>query len=87
MERKSIHQLHRNLTWQTRIYMIAVLATVVFAHLFDAWNGEWATTIISVVAVVLLFDSFAISFHRHPRTWEAVKWIVVLALLAFLLIG
>ncbi|MBI5917573.1 MAG: hypothetical protein HY842_19565 [Bacteroidetes bacterium] len=77
-----------NLAWQTRIYMVVVLSTVLFANVFDAWNGDWATTIIAVAAVTLLLDSFAIFFHRHPRTWEVIKWaIVLILLLALFLIG
>jgi hypothetical protein len=87
MERKTLKQLHRNLTWQSRIYAIIVLATVIFAHVFDAWNSDWATTIIAVVALVLLLDSFAVSFHRHPKTWQLLKWGVILIALALLLIG
>ena len=87
MERKTLKQFHRNLTWQSRIYALVVIATVIFAHFFNAWNSSWTTTIIAVVALVLFLDSFTISFHRNPRLWQLIKWGIILIVLALLLIG
>jgi hypothetical protein len=87
MERKTLKQFHWNLTWQSRIYALVVLATVGFANLFNAWNSNWTTTIIAVVALVLFLDSFNLYFHRHPRIWQLIKWVIILIILAILLIG
>lgn len=87
MERKTLKQFHTNLTWQSRIYALVVIATVVFSHFFNAWGGNWTTTIIAVVATVLFLDTFNISFHRNPRRWQLIKWAIILLVLALLLIG
>lgn len=87
MERKTLKQFHRDLTWQSRIYMVVVLATIIFAHVFHAWEENWVTTIISVIAMVLILDSFNVSFHRHQRIWRLIKWLIILLALAILLIG
>lgn len=87
MERKTLKQFHHTLTWQSRIYALVVIATVIFAELFKAWNSNWVTTILAVVALVLFLDSFNLSFHRHPRLWQLVKWLLILVALALLLTG
>ncbi|MCB0522003.1 MAG: hypothetical protein H6577_21940 [Lewinellaceae bacterium] len=87
MERKTLKEFHYKLTWQSRIYTIVVLATVAFSHFFHAWDSNWATTIIAVVALVLFLDSFNLSFHRHPKIWRLIKWSIVLLALSLLLLG
>jgi hypothetical protein len=87
MERKTLKQFHRDLTWQSRIYTTAVVLTILFAHVFQAWDKGWMTTILVVIASVLLLDTFNISFHRHPKAWQLVKWGIILLLLGLLLIG
>lgn len=87
MERKSLKKFHSNLTWQSRIYTMVVIATVIFAQVFNAWENNWVTTIIAAAALVLFLDSFNVAFHRHPRTWRLVKWLIILLALAILLVG
>jgi hypothetical protein len=87
MERKTLKEFHRNLTWQSRIYTVVVISTVIFAHVFKAWENNWVTTIIGVAALVLFLDSFNVAFHRHPRIWRLVKWLIILLALAILLVG
>ena len=87
MERKTLKQFHKELSWSTRIYTLLTVALLAGAYLFDATQTNWALPITGAIAVVLFVESFAISFHRHPKTWRLIKWGVVLILLMLLLIG
>lgn len=87
MERKTLKQFHKQLSWSTRIYVLLTVALLAGAYLFDANNTDWTLPVIGALSVVLFVESFAISFHRHPKTWRVIRWAVILILLALLLIG
>lgn len=87
MERKTLKQFHRELSWSTRIYTLLTLALLAGAYLFDANHTSWALPITGAIAIVLFVESFAISFHRHPKMWQAIKWTIIFILLTLLLIG
>ncbi len=87
MERKTLKQFHKNLSWSTRIYTLLTVATVVFSYIFDAWNSNWVKTMILALAIILFAETFEIVFHQHPKTWRTIRWIIFLILAALLLIG
>ena len=87
MQRKTLKQFHQGLSWSTRIYTLLTVCLVVGAHFFKAWETDWALTMIIALAMVLLVESFAISFHRHPKTWQVIRGVLLLILLALLLIS
>ena len=85
--RKPLSQFHRDVRWSTRIYTLLAAAIALGAILFDAWHTNWALTIAASMALILFVESLVISYHRHPRTWRGVLWILLLVALALLLIG
>lgn len=87
MAEKTLNDFHRNLSWSTRIYTLLTIVIAVGAFLFDAWNTNWAMTMIMALAVVLFVESFALYFQKHPRTWRLVRWGLLLVLLLLLLTG
>ena len=87
MERKTLKQFHKNLSWSTRIYTLLTIATVVVSYIYDAWNTNWVQTIILALAIILFVETFEIVFHKHPKAWRTFRWIVILILLALILMG
>ena len=90
MQRKTLRQFHRELSWSTRIYTLLTFVTAIGAFIFDAWSTNWALTIIVALSVVLFVESFALFFLHHPKAWKAVRWVVrliILLILALLLTG
>lgn len=87
MERKTLKQFHKNLSWSTRIYTLLTVATVAFSYVYDAWNSNWVKTIILALAIILFVETFEIVFHQHPKTWQTIRWVIILILAALLLIG
>jgi len=87
MEKRTLKEFHKDLSWSTRIYMLLVVATIVLSIVFDAWSANWALTTIGAIAIILFVESFAISFRRHPKTWKIIRFIFFLILLALVLIG
>ena len=87
MKRKTLKQFHEGLSWSTRIYTLLTIVLIIGAHFFKAWESDWALSMVMAIAVVLLVESFAISFHRHPKVWRVIRGILLLILLAFLLIS
>lgn len=87
MAEKTLNDFHRNLSWSTRIYTLLTIVIAVGAFLFDAWNTNWAMTMIMALAMVLFVESFALYFQKHPRTWRLVRWGLLLVLLLLLLTG
>jgi len=87
MERKTLKQFHKSLSWSTRIYTLLTVATIALSYYLDAWNTNWVKTIILALAIILFVETFEIVFHNHPKMWRTVRWIIILIALAFLLIG
>ena len=87
MERKTLKQFHKNLSWSTRIYTLLTIATVMFSYIFDAWNTNWVKTIVLALAIILFVETFEILFHKHPKTWKMIRWILILIAVAIILIG
>lgn len=86
-EPRPFKKYHNELTWATRIHVILTLALIGGAVLFDAWNTDWALTIIFAVTVVLGVESYALLFRNHPKAWRLLRWGLLLGLLALLLSG
>ena len=87
MENKSLKQFHNSLSWSTRIYTLLTIVTVALSYIFDAWNTNFARTIIVALAIILFVETFEIMFHQHPKTFQLIKWLIILIALALLLIG
>lgn len=87
MERKTLKDFHKGLSWSTRIYTLMVVVTIALSMMLDAWSENWTLTIVGAIAVVLFVETFAIAFHQHPKTWRMIRLIVFLILLALLLIA
>ena len=87
MERKTLKQFHKNLSLSTRIYTLLTVATIALSYVFNAWDTNWVKTIILALAVILFVETFEIMFYNHPKTWNSIRWILILIALAFLLIG
>ncbi len=85
MEKKSFRQFHRDLSWSTRIYTLLTVCLIIGAFVFNAWETNWALTMVAAIAVILFVESFALSMQNHPKTWQAIRWILFLILLALLL--
>lgn len=87
MSGKTLTEFHRDLSWSTRIYTLLTIIIAVGAFLFDAWNSNWALTMIVGLAVVLFVESFALYFQHRPGAWRLVRWGLLLLLLLLLLTG
>ena len=83
----TLKQFNRDIRWNTRIFVLATVATVVLSVLLNAWNTNFALTMLMVLSVILIVEIIAISTHRHPKLWLAIWWILILLLLALVLSG
>ena len=87
MEKKSWKEFHNDLSWSTRIYTLAVVLVIIFSYCFEAWSSNWTMTIIAAIAAILFFETFAFYFIHHPKVWKAIRWILLLIVIALILIG
>ncbi len=87
LEPKNIHQFHRDLRWSTRIYTLIALIIGIGAFVFNLWETQWALVMLCALGVALFIESFAISFHRHPKTWRVIRFVILLILALLLFIG
>lgn len=85
MPEKTLNEFHRDLSWSTRIYTLLTVVIALGAFVFDAWNTNWAITMVVGLAVVLFVESFALYFQKHPRAWRLIRWGLLLLLLLLLL--
>ncbi len=87
MGTKNFEQFNKELSWSTRIYTLATVVVAVGAFIFNAWDTDFAFTIIVAIAVILFIETFAIYFKNHPKFWRSFRIIIILIFLALLLIG
>ncbi len=87
MERKTLKDFHKSLSWSTRFYTLLTVATIALSYFLDAWNTNWVKTIILALAIMLFVETFEILFHNHPKTWNTIRWIIILIVLALILMG
>lgn len=87
MEKRSFYQFNQDLQWSTRIFILMAVLVLGGAFLFNAWSSNWALTVASALAVILLVESIVLSVQHHPRVWRIIGWVLLLLMLALLLIG
>lgn len=87
MGTKNFEQFNKELSWSTRIYTLATVVIAFGAFLFNAWDTDFAFTIIVAIATILFIETFAIYFHKHPKFWRIFRIVIILLFLAMLLIG
>lgn len=87
MKRKTLKEFNNELSWATRIYTLLAVAVIGFAYLTNASGSNWVMTILLAIASILFVETFAISFHRHPKTWKMIRWILIMILISLMLIS
>ncbi len=87
MSKKSLRDLHNQLSWNTKIYTLLAISVVLIAKFTNALQNDFALSIILALLIVLFVESFAMISIKHPRQWQYIKWTVILAVLALLLLG
>jgi len=87
MSSKTFKEFNKNISWSTRIYTLAAIVIAIGAFVFNAWQTDFAFTMIVAIVVILFVESFVISSNRHPAFWRVVRALILLILLALLLIG
>jgi len=87
MEEKTLIKLNQDISWSTRIYALLTIFIAAGAIFFNAMETDWALTIVSAIAGILLVESFAVFFHHHPRAWNLIRWLLILALMTLVIIG
>lgn len=87
MKGKDLKQFNRELSWATRIYTLLAVAVIAFAFMTDAWNNNWVITMLLGISVILFVETFAISFQRHPKLWQTLRWVLIFILIAILTIS
>jgi len=87
MGTKSFEQFNKELSWSTRIFTLATVVIAIGAFVFNAWDTNFAFTVIVAIAIILFIETFAIYFHKYPKYWRTFRIIILLLFLALLLIG
>lgn len=87
MGTKSFEQFNKELSWSTRIFTLATVVIAIGAFVFNAWDTNFAFTVIVAIAIILFIETFAIYFQKHPKLWRAFRIIILLIFMALLLIG
>ncbi len=87
MKNKSFQEFNKELSWSIRIQVLMAVGIIIGALIFDAWETDWALTILFAITVVLGVESFAFTFRHHPKAWRLIRWGLILALLVLLLSG
>lgn len=87
MKRKTLKEFNNELSWATRIYTLLAVAVIGFAYLTNASGNNWVMTILLAISAILFVETFAISFHRHPKIWKTIRWILIMILTSLVLIG
>ena len=85
MKHKTFREFHNELSWSVRIQVLMAVGIIAGALIFDAWESDWALTMLFAITLVLGVESFALSFRHHPKTWRLIRWGLLLALMALLL--
>jgi hypothetical protein len=87
MKRRTLRDFHNELSWNTKIYTLLAISVLLLARFTSALTTDFAVTIVLGLLVILFVESFAIISFNHPGAWVYVKWVVILLVLAFVLLG
>jgi len=87
MKNKTIKEFHDRLSWNTKLYTLLAIVVALVARFSNAMNTNFALTMIIGLLVVLFVESFAVVSVKHPLIWRYVRWGVLLAILAIVLLG
>lgn len=79
--------IRRQPRWSTILYVVLAVTVAIGAVVLNAWQTNWALTILVGVAVVLFVESMLLIAQRHPGTWQLLKWGILLLLAVLLLTG
>lgn len=79
--------IYRQPRWSTLIYVTLAVALAIGAAVLNAWQTNWALTILVALGVVLFIESMLLLSQRHPGTWRLIKWGILLLLAVLLLTG
>ncbi|MBT8232194.1 MAG: hypothetical protein KJN84_06180 [Bacteroidia bacterium] len=79
--------LNRTLSWNTKFFFLLAFVLVTVGFIFqDTEMGISLGAILALLAV-LIIDYYKILSVRFPKTWRAIKFIVVVLIIALTLIS
>lgn len=87
MKGKSWSDLNKAMSSSTKIYVLVAVSIGIGSFIFNAWSTNWTLTILVTLAVTLLVEHFWVLAHRHPKTWNTIKWTILLIALALLFLS
>lgn len=79
--------VYRQPQWSTLIFVVLAVALAIGASILNAWQTNWALTILVALGVVLFVESMLLIAQRHPGTWQLIKWGILLLLAVLLFTG
>ncbi len=71
----------------SKLYLLLVVSTLTLSVFFDAWDGNWRTTMLSALAIVSIADIIGILSKSYPGVLRNIGWTLLLLLFLITLVG
>ncbi|MCB0686563.1 MAG: hypothetical protein KDC53_08560 [Saprospiraceae bacterium] len=78
---KTTHDLRRELSWNTKFYILMTVSIFLLARLTSALETDFAFTMFVALAVLLVVEGLIMISVKYPVLWNYVKWIALALLL------
>ena len=79
--------LSKVLSWNTKFFVLLALTLVVVSYFYNDLEYSLAVGSFVALLVVLIVEYSQILSVRHPKTWRAVKFFVIMMVILLTLIS
>jgi predicted PurR-regulated permease PerM len=87
MRYKSFKEFNKNLSWNTKFYVLLACAFIFFIWMLQYTESSYALPAALALMLVLMVDYAIKYFVKHPRVWNTLRWIIFFLLILLVLIG
>lgn len=87
MNDKTIKSIDRELTLNTKLFILMTFLILLFSYWFDYNDFTFVFATMLALIVVLAVEYYLIMVNKYPATWHFMKWVSLFILMALIMIG
>lgn len=87
MNNKTISSIDKDLTLNTKLFIMMTFLVLLFSYWMDFNDFTFVFASLLSLIAVLMVEYYFVLVNKYPETWHMLKWIVLLLILVFIIIG
>ncbi len=87
MMQGKIEKFNKELTWNTKIFVLLSVLLITFSYVFNAPESGYTLPVITSLLVLMFVELLLHAYYKHPALWHVIKWVILFLAMGLILMG